>query len=118
MTGSAFSLSSLFPAEAFSLISGEPVLGGLRGATRHYFCQDCKSWMFTRPEGLDAFVNVRSTLLADAAGYRPFIETFTSEKLEWAATGAVRSFEAFPPPESFPELLQQFAEQRGRAPTA
>lgn len=109
MTASAFSLSSLYPSEAFTVVAGDPVTGGLRGATRHCFCPDCMSWLFTRPEGLDAFVNVRSTMLDDARTYRVFMETFTSEKLPWAETGAVRSFERFPSAESFPELLADYA---------
>lgn len=113
MTASAFSLSSLYPADAFRVTAGEPVLGGLKGATRHVFCPDCLSWMFTRPEGLDAFVNVRSTMLDDTTGYRPFIETFTSEMLPWAQTGAPHSFERFPPMERFPELMQAFASEYG-----
>lgn len=108
MTASAFSLSSLYDSDRFSVTQGDPVLGGLKGATRHYFCPDCLSWMFTRPEGMDALVNVRATLLDNAATYRPFVETFTSEKLPWATTGAAHSFETFPPPESFPQLLAEF----------
>lgn len=113
-TGSAFSLSSLFSSGSLEVLSGDPVIGGLRGATRHYFCPECMSWLWTRPEGLDEFVNVRSTLLDDAPSYRPFIETWTSEKLPWAVTGAVHSFETVPQEDSFPELLAGFAEhERG-----
>lgn len=108
MTASAFSLSSLYDSDRFSITQGDPVPGGLKGATRHYFCPDCLSWMFTRPEGMDALVNVRATLLDNAATYRPFVETFTSEKLPWATTGAAHGFETFPPPESFPRLLAEF----------
>lgn len=112
MTASAFSLSSLYPSDAFEVTAGEAVLGGLRGAARHYFCPDCMSWLFTRPAGMDAFVNVRSTMFDDTRSYRPFVETYTSEKLAWATTGAVRSFASFPPEEMFPELLAEFAESR------
>lgn len=111
MTASAFSLSSLYAAEGFEVTAGEPVIGGLRGATRHFFCPDCLSWLFTRPEGLPGFVNVRSTMLEEAASHRPFIETWTAEKLPWATTGAQHAFEKFPPPESSPALLAEFAER-------
>ena len=111
MTGSAFSLSSLYPAEAFEVTAGEPVLGGLRGGTRHYFCPACMSWLFTRPEGLDAYVNVRSTLLEDAPAYRPFVEAYTAEALPWAATGAVHSYEGAPEEADFPALLDAFAKR-------
>lgn len=109
MTSSAFSLSSLFPASAFSITSGEPVIGGLHGSARHYFCEYCMSWLFTRPEGMDDFVNVRATMLDDARSYTPFVETYVVEKLEWAVTGAKHSFDKYPPPEQFPQLLQEYA---------
>jgi hypothetical protein len=114
MTASAFSLSSLFPSDGFAVTSGEPVIGGMHGATRHFFCPHCMSWLFTRPEGMDEFVNVRATMFDDARGYRPFVETFTSEMLPWAKTGAVHSFAAYPPPEQYPALLAEFADWSSR----
>ncbi|WP_276206561.1 GFA family protein [Halomonas campaniensis] len=113
MTSSAFSLSSLFSSAAFSITSGEPVIGGLHGNTRHFFCGHCMSWLFTRPEGMDDLVNVRSTLLENSRTYKPFIETYTDEKLEWTMTGAEHSFVKFPPQEKFPELLQEYAQKQG-----
>jgi hypothetical protein len=110
MTSSAFSLSSLFPGTAFALISGEPVIGGMHGAARHFFCEYCMSWLFTRPEGMDEIVNVRSAMLDDFWHYKPFIETYTDEKLAWATTGAKHSFNKFPPQEMFPTLLKEYAE--------
>ena len=109
MTASAFSLSALHQAGEFEVTKGEPVIGGLHGAARHFFCPHCLSWLFTRPEGTDDFVNVRATLMDDARGFRPFIETFTSEMLPWARTPAVHSFEKFPPMEDYPKLLAAFA---------
>ncbi|WP_441316772.1 GFA family protein [Halomonas sp. hl-4] len=111
MTSSAFSLSSLFPSTAFAIISGDPVIGGLHGSTRHYFCGHCMSWLFTRPEGMNDFVNVRATMLEDSRAYKPFVETYIDEKLEWAFTGAVHSFSKFPPADKFPELLQEYAQK-------
>lgn len=109
MTSSAFSLSSLFPSQAFSITLGEPVIGGLHGAARHYFCEYCMSWLFTRPEGMEDFVNVRSTMLEDSRDYKPFIETYLDEKLGWAVTGAKYSFDKYPAQEQFPRLLQEYA---------
>ncbi|MBD2233887.1 GFA family protein [Phormidium tenue FACHB-1052] len=109
MTSSAFSLSALYPSESFNITSGSPVIGGLHGATRHYFCGHCMSWLFTRPEGLDDFVNIRASLMEDAQSFSPFIETYTDEKLPWATTPATYSFSKFPPPEQFPALLAEFA---------
>jgi len=113
MTASAFSLSALYSSAAFEITEGEPVIGGLHGATRHYFCPHCMSWLFTRPEGLDAFVNVRATMLDDARGFTPFIETYTCEALPWAKTPAVHSFEKFPPMERYQDLVQEFADRFG-----
>ena len=72
-------------------------------------CPDCASWLFTRPDGMDELVNVRATLLADAAGFSPFMETWTADKLPWATTPAIHSFPGFPPMEAYPALLAEFA---------
>lgn len=112
MTSSAFSLSSLFPSAALVVTAGEPVIGGLHGAARHFFCDYCMSWLYTRMDGMDELVNVRSTLLDNASSYQPFVETWVEEKLEWAATGARYSFDRFPPQEMFPQLLKEYSEQQ------
>lgn len=109
MTASAFSLSALYTSDRFTVVQGDPVIGGLRGPTRHFFCPHCMSWLFTRPEGLDDFVNVRSTLLEDAKQFTPFIETYTCEALPWARTPAVHSFEKFPLMERYADLVAEFA---------
>ena len=111
MTSSAFSLSAAIPSDGFSVTQGEPVIGGLHGASRHYFCPHCMSWMFTRPEGLDWFVNVRATMLDDPNWFTPFVETWTSEKLPWATTPAVHSFETLPPFEAWEGLVKEYAER-------
>lgn len=110
MAASAYSLSSLYPADAFALTEGQPVIGGLHGPTCHFHCDHCKSWLFTRPDGLDAFVNIRTTMLDTAPVAPPFIETWTDEALPWATTGASVSYPKFPPPESFGGLIQAYAE--------
>ncbi|WP_404335939.1 GFA family protein [Sphingomonas sp. MMS12-HWE2-04] len=112
MTGSAFSVSGGYPVEKFALIAGDTVIGGLHGATRHHFCSHCMSWLFTRPEGIDAFVNVRTTLLDVPPGEPPFLETCTAELLPWAQTGATHSFESYPPPDAFGPLVAEFTARR------
>lgn len=112
MTSSAFSLSTLYPSQAFQVTSGTPVIGGLHGAARHFFCPHCMSWLFTRPAGMDAFVNVRSTLMDDARTFRPFAETYTDEMLAWAKTGAIHSFRKFPSEEEWEELMEAFHDQQ------
>ena len=66
--------------------------------------------MFTRVDGMDAFVNVRATMLDDATWFAPFIEAYTSEKLPWATTPAAHSFEKFPAFEDFAGLIAQYAQ--------
>jgi hypothetical protein len=109
MSSSAFSLSAAIPSAAFAVTAGEPVIGGLHGASRHYFCSWCMSWMFTRPEGMDFFVNVRPTMLDDVSWYSPFIETWTSEKLPWATTPAPHKYEGLPPMDAYEDLIAAYA---------
>lgn len=111
MSASAFSLSAAIPSAAFSVTKGEPVIGGLHGSPRHYFCAYCMTWIFTRVDGMDSFVNLRPTMLDESSWFKPFIETYTSEKLPWATTNAVHSFERFPPFEAYEGLTREFAAQ-------
>ncbi|WP_446717860.1 GFA family protein [Delftia acidovorans] len=108
MSSSAYSLSAAIPASAFELTQGEPVIGGMHGEDRHYFCEHCMTWMFTRPGGIDAFVNCRATLLDETGWFSPFVETYTSTKLAFADTGAAHSFEKFPPMEAYEGLINDY----------
>ena len=109
MSSSAFSLSAAIPAEGFAVTEGEPVVGGLHGATRHFFCGRCMSWMFTRPEGMDWFVNLRPTMLDDPSWFEPLVETYVAEKLAWAVTGAPHGFATVPEEGAFPALIAEYA---------
>lgn len=110
MTGSAFSLTAMIPAQGFQVIQGQTVVGGLRDPDQqHHFCPDCQSWLFTRIPAVEFLVNLRVTMLDDTSWFVPFIETFTAEKLAWATTPARHSFPAFPPPDSYPALMAEFA---------
>jgi len=109
MSSSAYSLSAAIPTEGFEVTEGEPVIGGLHGASQHYFCGWCMTWMFTRPEGVDFFVNVRPTMLDDTSWFEPYIETFTSEKLAWASTTARHSYSKYPAMEEYEGLMKGYA---------
>jgi hypothetical protein len=109
MTASAFSLSVLVPAAGLEVTQGEPVIGGIHGPDRHFHCPRCKSWLFTRPSGLDALVNVRATMLDDHAWFAPFVETCTAEALPWARTPAAHSFPNIPDPSVFGPIVAEFA---------
>lgn len=108
MSSSAYSLSAAFPSEAFSVTQGVPVIGGLHGEAHHYFCAYCMTWMFTRSEGLDWFVNVRPTMFDDTGWFTPYVETWTREKLSWASTPAIRSYEALPALDEYERLVKEF----------
>lgn len=111
MSSSAYSLTAIIPSQGFEVIKGEPVIGGLHGADQHhYFCAHCMTWMFTKIDGMDFFVNVRPTLFDDTSWFRPFMETYTSTKLPFAETGAVESFEKFPDMNQYEGLMKAYAE--------
>lgn len=114
MSASAFSLSVAVPSEGFAVTQGEPVIGGLHGPSRHYHCGHCKSWLFTRPEGLDQMVNLRATMLDDASWIEPFAETSRAEGFAWAQTGARHSFDNIPESDAFLPMVVEFAESGAR----
>jgi hypothetical protein len=119
MTAGAYSLSAAVPADGFEVIAGAPVAGGLHGPQAHHmFCPHCMSWMFTRIEGLDYFVNVRATLLDRASWFEPFVETCTSEGLPWARTPAPHSFQGMPAPEVFEQLVESYQAERSPVSSA
>lgn len=110
MTASAFSTTLTLPEDALEIVRGEPVIGGLHGdESRHHHCEWCKSWLFTSLPPEYGAVNVRATMLDDATWFAPYMETFTSEKLSWAETGAVESFEQFPEDDTYPLLMRDYA---------
>ena len=116
MTGGAFSLSAAFPSTAFTVTRGETAQGGLHGGTRHEFCDYCMSWLFTRPEGYEAFVNVRATMLDEPDELAiPYVETYTSTKLPWVSTPAVHSYPEFPPLSDYEWIVQEYAARARRA---
>ena len=116
MTGSAYSLSVTVPAEGFALLSGEAVVGGLRGPqVHHHHCSSCMSWVYTTVEGMDFFVNVRATMLDDARWFRPYLECWTSEALPWARIDAPRVHPTMPSEMSeYQTLIAEFAERGAR----
>jgi len=109
MSASAYSLSIAIPSDGFAVVSGEPVIRGLNGMSRHHFCGWCMSWMFTRIEGLDDFVNLRPTMLDRHGWFVPFVEFCTDEKLSWVTTAAVHSYPAIPPVSEFAMLVEQYS---------
>jgi hypothetical protein len=114
LTGGPFSLGAIVPRAGFAITAGVPVIGALHGPSHYYFCPHCMSWLYTQPEQIPDVVVIRSTMLDDRRGLAPFIETKTSERLPWATTPAVHSFEHWPPPEALGPLIGEFANWEGR----
>ena len=109
MTASAFSTSLAVPEAGFAVIAGEPVIGGMHGYPHHHHCDWCKSWVFTRIVPEQGFINVRAGALDDPSWFAPFVETYVSEALPWAKTGARHSYLQFPAMEEYGPLLAKFA---------
>ncbi len=110
MSASAFSLTAMIPPGAFRVTAGGPVIGGLRGPDlHHHFCPRCMTWMFTRVAGVDAFLNLRPSVLDDRSWFVPYIETMTRQRLPWVQTPARHRFEAFPSMEELAALMEEFA---------
>jgi hypothetical protein len=109
MTASAFSLSEGYSTDALRLLVGETVIGGVHGPSRHHHCEYCKSWLYTEPEGVDGFVNVRSTMFDQPRTEKPFVEVYVGEALPWAVIDAAKSYDALPAVDEWPGLIQQFA---------
>ena len=116
MTASAFSLSLGLPADGLDITKGEDKLvpGGVQQESRHMFCSFCKTWMFTRPAGMDWLVNLRASMLDDHSWFEPFAEFWTREKLPWVKTPAQYSYEALPEESAWESLMKAFAEQGKR----
>jgi hypothetical protein len=116
MSASAFSLTAMCKSESFRVTSGSPVKGGAKGPELdHYFCPECKTWMFTRITGMDAFVNVRPTMFDQQSPVAPYIETMTAEKLPWVNIPVQHSFTGFPPVADFMSLLDSFKQSQDQA---
>ncbi|MGF7146501.1 hypothetical protein FHS96_000110 [Sphingomonas zeicaulis] len=114
MSGSAFSTTLIIPADGFEQIAGETVIGGLHGdEAHHHHCDWCKGWVFTKPAADLGFVNIRATLLDETGWFAPWMETQTAEKLPWAQTGAVRSYERFPGIDEYQQLIAAYRGDRG-----
>ena len=113
LTGSAFSLSIAAPTAAFQITAGQPVIGALHGPSHYWYCPHCMNWLYTEPDGMDWFVNVRATLLDDPYWFSPFVETKTSEKLPWVTIPARYSYPEWPPNDVFEGIAKDYAAQFG-----
>ena len=110
LCASAYSLTAMFPADSFS-VTGDLTRGGLRSKGRdHYFCRSCLGFVYSRIAGADDRVNLRVSVLDEAAALPPFVEVMTDEKQGWAAVPAAHSFPRFPASaEDLKGLMEDYA---------
>ncbi len=95
-SASAFSLTTMFPIDSFTH-DGELVQGGLGAVERaHYFCKSCLNFIYSRLKGAPERVNVRTSILDQAASLTPFLEVMTEAKMPWVHIPVVRSYSKFP----------------------
>ncbi len=108
MSSSAFSLTLMVPRQGVELLQGETVPGGARTELQHEHCDYCKTWVRTIiPEF--GVINVRATLLDQASWFVPYLETYLSTRLPWVTSPAIQSYDEFPAPDSYPELMAGYA---------
>jgi len=107
LSASAFSLTAMIPAEGVEVVGGTAI-GALHGESKYEYCPRCLNWLLTRPADVP-FVNIRPTMFDVPAWSTPFIESFVCEKLSWARTSAVRSFDQFPGAGDYGMLMQAYA---------
>jgi hypothetical protein len=113
MSASAFSLTAMFPMQGFEVVKGRPQIGALHGASQYFYCPRCLNWLYTAPAG-SPFINARSSVFDVPLWSTPFIESYVSEKLPWATTAALHSFEKYPTPDRYGPLMAEYAEWSAR----
>ncbi|GHE00541.1 aldehyde-activating protein [Defluviimonas sp. 20V17] len=112
LTASAYSLTTMFPMDGFFL-TGEVIRGGLCShGRRHFFCKSCLNFIFSEITGADQRVNLRTSVLENAAAFTPFVELMTEDKMPWAQVPAAFSFARFPQTaEDLQALMDAYAKQ-------
>ena len=112
MSASAYSLGTLFPSSGFSC-TGELIRGGLgSGARTHYYCKACLGLIYTKIEGADDRITLRTSVLNEAELFEPFVELMTDEKMPWVNVPAAYSFKRFPTSvDELKALLEEYAKR-------
>jgi hypothetical protein len=115
LTSGPYSLTLMIPVAGLEVVSGETELGGLhRADSAHHFCTNCKNWLYTDGFASGQFVNFRPTMLEDPRWVAPYIESYVSEKLPGVVSGAKHSFDKFPEPHQYPDIVAGFAREGAR----
>ena len=112
LTASAFSMTTMFPAESVT-VTGQLVQGAMRDPARdHRYCACCLGFVLSRIATASGRINLRTSVLEAAAALPPFAEVMTEEKLPWVRLPVTRSFARFPEnAEALQELMDAYAAQ-------
>lgn len=112
LTASAYSLTTMFPRDAFAF-TGTVIRGGLgSGVRRHFFCKSCLNFIFSEIAGADQRVNLRTSVLENAAAFAPFVELMTEDKMPWVQVPVAHSFARYPQTlEDLQALMDAYARQ-------
>ena len=96
LSASAFTLTTIVPSRGFAC-SGKLTRGGLGAPERsHFYCASCLNIIYSRIAGADDRINLRTSLLDEAASFAPSVELMTDEKLPWAEVPARHSYAKCP----------------------
>lgn len=89
LSSSAFAVSMVLPAGAFSLLRGEPKSITRRAdsgrESRGFFCGDCGTRLFDRFVANEDIVVVKAGTLDDTAGLQPVAQFWTGRKQAWVS---------------------------------
>lgn len=114
LSASAYTLTTMFPVDAVSC-TGALVRGGLRSDGRaHYFCKSCLNIVYSQLGHAPERINLRTSILKQAALFEPFVEVMTDEKMPWAQVPAVHSYAQVPASRDEVQSLMDAYSERGR----
>jgi hypothetical protein len=111
-SASAFSLTTMFQSESVSF-TGPLQKGGLKDPDRvHHFCKSCLNFIYSQIKGAEHRINLRTSVLHDAASFKPFVEVMAEEKMPWAHVPIAHSFSRYPTSlDELQRLMDEFASQ-------
>ncbi|MBT8154597.1 GFA family protein [Epibacterium ulvae] len=96
LSASAFSLTVMVPQDSFTC-SGDLIVGGRKSDGRvHYFCASCLNFVYSQIGTGSGRINLRSSVLKEAALFAPFVELMTEEKQPWVSLPVQHSFARYP----------------------
>jgi len=113
-TASAYSLTTMFPKKNF-ICTGELIKGGLGTKGKdHYFCKSCLNFVYSQIGAAHDRINLRTSVLDDAALFEPFVEVMTDEKMRWTQVTAQHSYPQSPKNlEELQELMDAYRDHLG-----